>query len=90
MENSKSDQKIFSENICLLRKVHLLLQKEMAKIMGVSVYCLRKAEQGVFANSLGVDAIINLSQHFHLPPDKLFTPREEWSNGLLLNAEQDI
>lgn len=90
MNQNKSDQKIFGENIRLLRKVHRLSQKQMASIANISVYCLQKAEQGVFTNSLGSDAIINLSRHFHLHPSMLFAPSEKWTISLLLQGNEDV
>lgn len=87
MGQYNDDQKIFGGNLYLLRKVHRLSQKEVANIMGVSIYCVRKAEQGVFTNSLHMDAIINLSRHFRMRPSLLFAPREQWTVGLLLNGE---
>ncbi len=86
--STKYDQKNFGNNIRLLRKVHRLSQKEMATIMGVSVYCVRKAEQGVFAASLHIDALVNLSKHFRLRPSIFLAPPEDWSIDLLLNGER--
>ena len=88
MENN-NDQKCFGENIFLLRKVHRLSQKELAKIMGVSVYCVRKAEQGVFANSLCADALVNLSRHFRLRISTLLAPQEEWNITMLFKGEEE-
>ena len=89
MEIGKTDQEIFGENLRLLRKVHRLSQKSMARIMGTSVYCVRKTEQGTFPRSLGISAILRLSRQFHLRPAKLFAPQEEWNMKLLLNGEED-
>ena len=72
-----------------MRKVHRLSQKEMAKIMGVSVYCVRKAEQGIFTKSLPTEALVNLSGYFHLRPSMFFAPREEWTVELLLYGEKE-
>lgn len=85
--DTKDDQKNFGNNIRLLRKVHRLSQKEMACIMGVSVYCVRKAEQGIFTASLHIEALVNLSRHFRLPPSIFLAPPEDWSMDLLLNGE---
>lgn len=90
MRYSKSDLEIFGENIRLLRKVRRLSQKEMAKIAGISLYCLRKSEQGIFTDTLGTDSIIRISRHFHLRPATLFTPQSKWNISLLLNGEEDI
>ena len=74
MEHSNDEKRIFGDNIRLLRKVRRLSQKELAQIMGVSIYCVRKAEQAIITNSLCVDALINLSRHFHLRPSTPFSP----------------
>lgn len=88
MEQKNNEQKNFGENIRLLRKAHRLSQKEMAKIMGTSVYCVRKAEQGIFVRSFYADAFVDLSRHFHLRPSVFFTPQEEWDIDWLLNGEE--
>ena len=88
MENGNNDQKTFGDNLFLLRKVHRLSQKEMAKIMGVSVYCVRKAEQGIFAQSLTAQAHVNLSRHFHIRPSSFFLPASQWSVRMLTHGEK--
>lgn len=90
MESKNRDAEIFGENLYFLRKVHRLSQREMAKIAGISLYCLRKAEQGIFTDTLGTDSIIRISRHFHLRPATLFTPQSKWNISLLLNGEEDI
>ena len=88
MENGNNDQKTFGDNLFLLRKVHRLSQKEMAQIMGVSVYCVRKAEQGIFAQSLTAQALVNLSRHFHIRPSSFFLPASQWSVRMLTHGEE--
>lgn len=78
MDNRKTEAEIFAENLRFLRIVYQLSQKELAKIMDVSVYCVKKAESGVFANSLHIDALANLSRFFHLPCAFFFTPLAQW------------
>lgn len=82
-----NDLQIFCDNILFLRKVHRLSQRQLAKIMGISVYCLRKLEQGMMPGSFGSDAILLAARHFHLRPARLFTPREQWTMELLLHGE---
>ena len=88
MENGNNDQKTFGDNLFLLRKVHRLSQKEMAKIMGVSVYCVRKAEQGIFAQSLTAQVLVNLSRHFHIRPSSFFLHASQWSVRMLTHGEE--
>ena len=90
MAHSKTDYEILAENIRILRKVHRLSQKQMAAIAEISVYCLRKTEQGTLPYSLCVDALIRISRHFHLRPATLFAPQEDWNIKLLLNGEEDV
>ena len=75
MVHRSKDSEIFGENIRLLRKAHGLSQKQMAKIMGITLYCFRKTEQGFFPNSLTMDAALRVARHFHMPPALLFTPQ---------------
>lgn len=88
--HSKTDCKILGENIRLLRKAHRLSQKQMAAIAGISIYSLRKTEQGILPFSLCADTLIRISRHFHLRPATLFAPQEDWNVKLLLNGEEDI
>lgn len=75
MVHKSKDSEIFGENIRFLRKAHGLTQKQMAQIMGISLYCLQKTEQGFFPNSLYMDALLRTARHFHLHPALLFTPQ---------------
>lgn len=88
MEQHDNEQKNFGENVYLLRKAHRLSQKEMAQIMGVSLYCQRKAEQGIFTNSLYMDALEKLCRYFSLRPADLFMPKEMWSMELLMHGRK--
>lgn len=90
MKDNSEDAKSFGDNLRLLRKVHRLSQKDMAKIMGVSIYCVRKAEQGVFPPSLHADALLALSHYFHLRPSTFFAPTEEWCVDMLLHGEKGL
>ena len=63
---------------------------DMLQIMGVSIYCERKAEQGVFPSSLHADALLALSHYFHLRPSTFFAPTEEWCVDMLLYGEKDL
>ena len=90
MAHSKTDCEILGENIRILRKVHRLSQRQMAAIAGISVYCLRKTEQGILPNSLCADALIRISRHFHLRPATLFASQEDYNIKLLLNGKEDV
>lgn len=77
------DQENFRKNLIILRKIHGLTQKQMAQLMGCSLYCVRKAEQGIFAQTLYIDSIDNLCRSFHLTPSALFSPPQQWCASLL-------
>lgn len=72
------DRVIFGNNLRFLRKKHGLTQKQLAKLLNVSTYCIQKAEQGIFADSLYVDTLWNICRQFHLPIITLFTPHDQW------------
>lgn len=70
------EKEIFGKNLIKLRKIHGLTQKQMAQIMGCSIYCLRKAERGVFAQTLYIDNIENLCRNFQISPSDLFSAKD--------------
>ena len=70
------EKEIFGKNLIKLRKIHGLTQKQMAQIMGCSLYCLHKAERGVFAQTLYIDNIENLCRNFQISPSDLFSAKD--------------
>lgn len=72
------DIRIFGENLRFLRKKNRLTQKQLAKLLNVSTYCIQKAEQGIFVDSLYIDTLWDICRQFHLPITTLFTPQETW------------
>ena len=73
------DRENFRRNLIILRKMHGLTQKQMAQIMDCSLYCLRKAEQGIFVRTLYIDSVENLCRYFHISPYALFSPLQAWN-----------
>ena len=61
----------FSKNVHYLRQVHNLTQKEMAKIMGISVGCLRKIEKGTIPPRASCSMLIYVCNYFDLSADEI-------------------
>ena len=69
-----ADIEVLCNNITLLRKLNRMTQKQMAELMDVSVYCVRKVEHGELPPMFGIQQIFHLSQHFGLHPSAFFSP----------------
>ncbi|WP_420885261.1 helix-turn-helix domain-containing protein [Candidatus Soleaferrea massiliensis] len=67
---------IFCYHVKALRSKHQLSQKQMSRIMGISVKSLSTLEAGMMPPRLRVTVIFRLSEHFHLEPRQLFMPDE--------------
>jgi len=67
---------IFCRNIAFLRKKHSLTQKQMAQIMGTSVYSVRLLEQGFLPKQLPYTVFYPLCDYFGLSADAFFMPME--------------
>lgn len=74
------DGEVLCRNITLLRKLNRITQKQMAALMEVSVYCVRKTEQGQLSSGLSTDAILRLGKYFNLNPSVLFAPMTKLSD----------
>ena len=61
---------IFCSNVRYLRASNGLTQKEMAKIMGISVGSLRKIERGILPG-ISWQVILRLNEYFMLPIEML-------------------
>lgn len=66
----------FCDNIHYLRKTHSLTQKQMAQIMGTSVYSVRLLEQGIMPKQLPYTVFYPLCDYFNLSADAFFVPME--------------
>ena len=64
--------RLFSRNIKLLRKNHGYTKKEMAQILGVSVYTLNKLEDACYPPRLKSSVLINIKTHFGISAQALF------------------
>ena len=57
-------QSLFIENVKWLRHKHSLTEKEMSKILGVSVMTLRRIENGEFPERLSITVIFRIQKYF--------------------------
>ena len=64
---------IFCNNIRLLRRVYRLTQKDMAKVLGISVHSLAKLEQGILPPHISSEVLIYINYCFGITPDRMFT-----------------
>lgn len=71
----------FCQNVRRLRTEAGLSQKEMAQIMGIGVYSLRKIELRMFPPRAGVDMFFRLRHTFHISIVSLFTAANETPEG---------
>ncbi len=60
----------FSKRLTLLRKQNGLTQKEMTKILEISVSTLSKIEKGELPPRLSVEILFQIHDHFGIPPHK--------------------
>lgn len=72
--NTDQEIRYFCENVYRLRCGAGLTQKEMAQVMGIGLYSLRKLESGSLPPRLGVDVFFRLHRRFGIPPHLLVVP----------------
>ena len=64
MDTNKSKIQTFLHNLCWLRKHFGYSKKEMAEILGISVWSLNKIERGEMPPMLRIDVIYAAQKHF--------------------------
>ena len=69
-ENNKQQLKIFTENVKLLRQKASLNQSQMAELLNISIYSLRKLESGIIPERLSVEVAVRLMSVFKTNPFK--------------------
>lgn len=77
METKKLLQN-FCRNIRALRIEHGLSQKEMARLLDISLYSLRRIEDGSIPKNATVDILYNAHSAFGVTPNQLFCELPEW------------
>lgn len=63
---------IFCSKVRKLRQMSKMSKKEMAEIMGISVYILTKIESGVLPESVDVSSLLKLCEKFDVRPSSMF------------------
>ena len=64
-------------NLRQLRTMHGLSEKEMARIIGISVKSLALLENNRIPPRLGCDFLFRASRHFKIKASELFLPMEK-------------
>ena len=66
---------IFIHNVSSIRKKYGLTQKEMAKIMHISISSLSRLEKGMIPKKMMLEAVFCLSDYFNIPCHRLVGER---------------
>ena len=70
--NNNYEVAIFCSKVRNIRQENKISKKEMAEIMGVSVYILTKIESGVLPDSVDVSALLKLRDRFGIKLSAMF------------------
>ena len=89
---------IFCENIRKLRRHSRLTQKQMAEIMGISVYGIRQLEKGMLTSRITWCTLRRLHKYFGYPYHAFFcvialsepTAEDEALHGCLHDETRDL
>ena len=69
-EINEQELKIFTENIKLLRQKASLTQSQMAELLNISIYNLKKLESGAIPKRLSVEVVFKIMYIFKINPFK--------------------
>ena len=72
------DIRIFCENIKKIRENKKLSKREMAKLLGISVYSLNIIESGKVPHRLSIDIVYNINSSFGISPNELRLLTNGW------------
>ena len=72
LENDPSIR-ILCRNIQRLRRRTGLSQKDMAALLQISIYSLRRLENGQLPPRLGINFLFSISRHFKMTPARLLS-----------------
>ena len=70
----QTEQKIFTDNIIYLRKIHGYSKKQMAEILKISQYHLNLIEKGTIPERLNVRLLVRIQNVFHISLRDQFSP----------------
>ena len=86
--DNQNELKTICMNIRYLRKKHKYSQKTMAALLHTGVNSIRKMEQGIFPERLGVSFVISVYRVFGVLPQALVgTVLEETDSSSLRSSE---
>jgi len=72
MKNKNNDINVFCQKVKTIRKENNLSKKEMAQIMGISVYALTIIEGGDLPDEVDVSVLLKIHEHFGVAPSSMF------------------
>ena len=67
------EQNIFLSNVKWLRKHHNPSKKQMSALLGISVYSLRKIENGILPTNVDVSIFFKIHRQFGICPTEQLT-----------------
>jgi len=67
-QSLKSEHLYLNHNLCWLRKKYGISQKLMAELLGISLYSLRRLEQGFLPETVGVEILFCIHKHLGIDP----------------------
>ncbi len=70
----QTEQKIFTDNIIYLRKIHGYSKKQMAEILQISQYHMNLIEKGTIPERLNVRLLVRIQNVFHISLRDQFSP----------------
>ena len=80
MESKKRDEIDELGNLCkniyFLRKKNGLTQREMARLLNISVYSLSRIERGIVPENFSCEVLFYLAKNFSIEISELFRPFE--------------
>jgi len=74
-ESAENYQSLFIENVKWLRSKYSLTEREMSKILGVSVMTLRRIENGEFPERLSITVIFRIQKYFNVEAKRVVGER---------------
>lgn len=63
--------KALTQNITNLRQKNKLTKKEMAKLLGISIYSLNKIEEDILPHKITIDILIKINSNFGISPHEI-------------------
>ena len=77
MSTNEKELQNLLHNLCWLRKHFGYFKKEMAEILGISVWSFNKIERGEMPPKLRINVLFTVYRHFGITPDSLLSHRRK-------------